>query len=71
MHSHHRREVQRFRFVRRRDGLPAALAFARQTLSIYRQAISDPNHHAATREFRPGFEVSIRLLEQLVPDATA
>lgn len=34
-----RQEAERLRFVETRDGLPGAIAFARQTLRTYRAAV--------------------------------
>lgn len=58
-------ELQRFRRVARRSGVLAARRFAQQTLAIYREAVANPRHHAATREYRPKFEASIRALAHL------
>jgi len=55
-------EEQRLKFMKERDGVEGAVAFARQTLKAYRMSLRrsrkrgfDPIHHATLPEFRRGF----------------
>lgn len=45
----------RIEFVLKRDGLAAAIAYARQTLTVYRKALADPKHFATSRQYRKSF----------------
>jgi hypothetical protein len=55
-----RSEKQRIDFLVRRDGVEDARAWVERTLKLYRQAIASGTGHAATSEYRPRFEQSIR-----------
>ncbi|RLB66584.1 MAG: hypothetical protein DRH08_05850 [Deltaproteobacteria bacterium] len=48
-------ETERLRFVEERDGKDEALAFAKQTMAIYRQAVLNKNHFGSTRTYRQRF----------------
>ena len=55
-------EEQRLAFVQARDGVPGAVAFARQTMMIYRTSVLrsrkrgiDKPHFASLPEYRRGF----------------
>lgn len=56
-------EKQRIEFLVRRDGVEAARAWVERTLKLYREAIASGTSHAATKEYRPLFEQSIRQFE--------
>lgn len=56
-------EQSRIAFLVERDGEEAAQAWVERTLEIYRKAI-ETKSHAATPEYRPKFEESIRAFEQ-------
>lgn len=47
----------------RRDGIEQARAWVERTLKLYREAIASSGSHAATKEYRPLFEQSIRDFE--------
>lgn len=58
-------ETARLAFVTNRDGLEAAVAFARRTLIVYRASLFrsrkrgfNPPHHASLVEYRRGFILS-------------
>ena len=53
-------EKQRIDFLVRRDGVKDARAWLERTLELYQQAIASDTSHAATSEYRPRFEQSIR-----------
>jgi hypothetical protein len=55
-------EKQRIELLVNRDGLMEARAWGEWTLKIYREAIASSSH-AATKEYRPLFEQSIRKFE--------
>lgn len=42
-------EIRRLQFIHKRDGPEAALAFARQALKLYREAISKKNINKSIR----------------------
>lgn len=48
-------EAQRLALVEQRDGRDAARAFASRSLRIYRQAVLNPRHFAATPLYRRRF----------------
>jgi hypothetical protein len=56
-------EKQRIEFLVRRDGVKEARAWVERTLKLYRDAIASGTSHAATKEYRPLFEQSIRDFE--------
>jgi hypothetical protein len=53
-------EKQRIDFLLRRDGVKQARVWVERTLGLYQQAIASGSSHAATIEYRPRFEQSIR-----------
>jgi hypothetical protein len=55
-----RSEKQRIDFLVRRDGVEDARAWVERTLKLYQRAIASSTGHAATGEYRPRFEQSIR-----------
>jgi hypothetical protein len=55
-------EKERIEFLVRRDGIEEARAWVERTLRLYREAIA-AGSHAATKEYRPLFEQSIRDFE--------
>jgi hypothetical protein len=55
-------EAARIEFLINRDGLAAAQSWVERTLEIYRRAIQ--GGYAATPEYRPLFEASIRDFEE-------
>jgi hypothetical protein len=56
-------EKQRIELLVRRDGIKEARAWVDRTLRLYRDAIASGASHAATKEYRPLFEQSIREFE--------
>jgi hypothetical protein len=56
-------EKQRIGLLVRRDGAEEARAWVERTLKLYREAIASGTSHAATKEYRPLFEQSIREFE--------
>jgi hypothetical protein len=56
-------EKQRIDLLVRRDGIREARAWVERTLKLYREAIASGAGHAATQEYRPLFEQSIREFE--------
>lgn len=55
-------EKNRIELLVRRDGIEQARAWVERTLKLYREAIASGSH-AATKEYRPLFEQSIRDFE--------
>jgi hypothetical protein len=55
-------EKRRIELLVRRDGVGEARAWVERTLKLYREAIASGSH-AATKEYRPLFEQSIREFE--------
>jgi hypothetical protein len=53
-------EKQRIDFLVRRNGVEDACAWVERTLELYQRAITSSTSHAATSEYRPRFEQSIR-----------
>jgi hypothetical protein len=51
-------ESGRIRFLLRRDGLAATLAWVASTMRIYRAAVLDPDHHASSALYRRGYIAS-------------
>jgi hypothetical protein len=62
-------ETRRFFFVRDRDGLEAAVAWAKRTIEIYEKALADPKHHASKEPYRRNIEYSTAILKSLVAGA--
>lgn len=60
-------EKERIEFLVRRDGVKEARAWVERILKLYREAIASGSH-AATKEYRPRFEQSIREFEQWLKD---
>ena len=56
-------ENQRIELLVRRDGVQQAREWVARTLALYRQAIASGASHAATADYRPRFEQSIREFE--------
>lgn len=56
-------EKERIELLVRRDGVEQARAWVERTLKLYREAIASASGHAATKEYRPLFEQSIREFE--------
>jgi hypothetical protein len=56
-------EKDRIEFLVRRDGAEQARAWVERTLKLYREAIASGSH-AASNEYRPLFEQSIREFEE-------
>lgn len=59
-------ESDRFFLVRDRDGLPAAVAWAKRTITIYQKAVANPSHHTAKEPYRCNVERSIGMLKAIV-----
>lgn len=66
-------EKQRLAFIEARDGIDGALAFAKQTLKIYRKAVLTSRkrghtkpHHASLPEFLTGFIESYIVFKRYV-----
>lgn len=71
MHS----EFERLHFVEQRDGLAGALAFARQTMVIYRKAVMlsrkrghEKPHFASLPEYRRQFIESYLVFKRFVAE---
>lgn len=60
-------EKDRIEFLVRRDGLAEARAWVERTLKLYREAIA-AGGYAATKEYQPLFEQSIRDFEAWLQD---
>lgn len=60
-------EQSRVAFLVERDGEEGAQAWVERTLKLYREAITTKSH-AATPDYRPLFEDSIRVFEQWLRD---
>lgn len=56
-------ESNRIELLVRRDGIDKARTWVERTLKLYRDAIASGSH-AATNEYRPLFEQSIREFEE-------
>jgi len=48
----------RIEFILSRDGLEAAISYAKQTLLVYRKALADPNHFATAKKYRRNFIIA-------------
>lgn len=48
-------ERARIDFLVQRDGIGGAAQWVRRTISIYRRAVLDRQHHASRHEYRCGF----------------
>lgn len=56
-------EQHRIDFLVQRDGAEAARRWVARTLAIYREALSNPRHHASAPEYRGAFQQAIREFE--------
>ncbi|MGH8495543.1 MAG: hypothetical protein ACREVN_05360 [Gammaproteobacteria bacterium] len=56
-------EAGRIELLIDRDGFDAARVWVERTLDIYRGAVANPRSHAASGDYRPRFEASIRAFE--------
>ncbi|MGQ0546897.1 MAG: hypothetical protein ACT4P3_16450 [Betaproteobacteria bacterium] len=63
-------ETQRIELLVRRDGVREARAWVERTLKLYREAIASRGSHAATGEYRPRFEQSVRDFEDWLQGST-
>jgi len=64
-------EAKRFFLVRDRDGLEAAVRWAKETIEIYEKALADPRHHASREPYRRNIDYSTTILKSLVAGAEA
>lgn len=62
-------EADRFALLEKRDGKEVALAWAIRTVNAYQDAVANPQHFAASKEYRAIYEASISALKALVEKA--
>lgn len=56
-------ESRRIEFLLRRDGYEATRKWVERTAGLYRAALGQRHHYAATHHFRPLFESAVREFE--------